>query len=339
MLSLGLGLTMTGSGGAGEPAPSDDVPDAFTFTDITGATVSTQYTSNQIAVAGINTASAISITGGTYSVNGGSYTASSGTVSNGDTVTVRVTSSGSNSTAVNVVLTIGGVSDTYTVTTAAGAIGTPYSLGVISAASGSTVHQMTVANNAAEGDFVIITALTSTIGGLAGGTPVADSKGNTWTQSPSSAARWYTRIASGKALVSGVDTITLTYGSTGGNKTGAAWGVSGISASDPFSGTQASSTTSLASTSINKQAPTDRDQNATIVYMVLNVDAYDNATDTITPDATYSNVATTFTTPGPSGLYVRVDYKVLSSTASETYTASINNARDLYLAYLCLNAA
>ena len=131
MLSLGLGLTMTGSGGAGEPAPSDDVPDAFTFTDITGATVSTQYTSNQIAVAGINTASAISITGGTYSVNGGSYTASSGTVSNGDTVTVRVTSSGSNSTAVNVVLTIGGVSDTYTVTTAAGAIGTPYSLGVI----------------------------------------------------------------------------------------------------------------------------------------------------------------------------------------------------------------
>jgi hypothetical protein len=111
-------LVYTPSGGG------DTTPDSFTFTDVTNAALSTQYTSNTITVSGIDTAAAISISGGsgTYSINGGSYTASGGTVNNGDTVSVRVTSSGSNSTAVNATLTIGGVSDTYSVTTlAAGA--------------------------------------------------------------------------------------------------------------------------------------------------------------------------------------------------------------------------
>jgi hypothetical protein len=57
--------------------------------------------------------------GGTYKKNAGSYVSTPGTVVNGDTITVRVTSSASASTAVSAVLTIGGVSDTYTVTTAA----------------------------------------------------------------------------------------------------------------------------------------------------------------------------------------------------------------------------
>jgi hypothetical protein len=98
---------------------ADTTPDAFTFTDVTGATLSTIYTSNSITVSGINSNAAISITGGTYSINGGGYTSSPGTVANTDTVTVRATSSGSFSTTVNAVLTIGGVSDTYSVTTAA----------------------------------------------------------------------------------------------------------------------------------------------------------------------------------------------------------------------------
>jgi hypothetical protein len=98
---------------------ADTTPNSFTFTDVTNASLSTEYTSNSITVAGLNTSSAISVTGGTYSKNAGGYTASAGTVVNGDTVTVRVNSSGSYSTAVNCALTIGGVSDTYTVTTGA----------------------------------------------------------------------------------------------------------------------------------------------------------------------------------------------------------------------------
>lgn len=99
--------------------PSDTTPDAFTFTDVTNASTSTDYESNTITVTGIDASTPISITGGQYSKNGGAYTAASGTVLVNDTVKVKATSSGSASTAVNVVLTIGGVSDTYTVTTAA----------------------------------------------------------------------------------------------------------------------------------------------------------------------------------------------------------------------------
>lgn len=97
----------------------DTTPDAFSFTPVTGATVSTVYTSNTITVAGINTATPISITGGTYSINGAAYASASGTVTNGQTVSVRLTSSGSFSTAASAILTIGGVSGTYTVTTEA----------------------------------------------------------------------------------------------------------------------------------------------------------------------------------------------------------------------------
>jgi len=76
-------------------------------------------TSNTITVSGINAAAPISIAGGTYSVNGGAYTSAAGTVTNGATVSVRATSSSSNSTTVNATLTIGGVSDTFSVTTLA----------------------------------------------------------------------------------------------------------------------------------------------------------------------------------------------------------------------------
>jgi M6 family metalloprotease-like protein len=96
---------------------TDTTPDAFTFTDQTNVALNTTVTSNTITVSGICAPAFISITGGTYSINGGVYTSTTGTVSNGDTVTVRQTSSGSYSTTTNATLTIGGVSDTFSVTT------------------------------------------------------------------------------------------------------------------------------------------------------------------------------------------------------------------------------
>lgn len=97
----------------------DTTPTAFSFTDVTDADLSTVYVAGPITVAGINDAAAISITGGEYRVNGGSWTSSPGTVDVDDEVEVRGTSSASYETAVNVALTIGGVSDTFTITTAA----------------------------------------------------------------------------------------------------------------------------------------------------------------------------------------------------------------------------
>lgn len=98
----------------------DTTPDAFSFTDQSGVALSSAITSAPITVAGIDAAAAITVTGGTYDINGsGIFVSTEGTVSNGDTVRARGTSSGSYSTAVNVAVTIGGVSDTFTITTQA----------------------------------------------------------------------------------------------------------------------------------------------------------------------------------------------------------------------------
>jgi hypothetical protein len=102
-----------------EYGPIDTTPDQFTFTDQTGVAMNTVVTSNTITVSGINAAAPISVSGGTYAINGGSYTSASGTVNNGDTVTVQLTSSGNNATTTNATLTIGGVSGTFSVTTQA----------------------------------------------------------------------------------------------------------------------------------------------------------------------------------------------------------------------------
>ena len=99
--------------------PVDTTPDPFTFTDRTDVALSTEYKSNAITVSGINTASPISVTGGTYSINGGTYTSASGSASLGNTVKVRKVSAATYSTTKSATLTIGGVSDTFSVTTMA----------------------------------------------------------------------------------------------------------------------------------------------------------------------------------------------------------------------------
>ena len=76
-------------------------------------------TSNEITVSGINAPTAISVTGGKYSLNGGAYVTTAGTVKTGDKVKVQHTSSANYAAKVDTVLTIGGVSDTFSSTTAA----------------------------------------------------------------------------------------------------------------------------------------------------------------------------------------------------------------------------
>ncbi len=95
----------------------DTTPDAFLFTDQVDVALSTLITSDTITVSGITTGVAISVTGGEYSINGGTYTAVAGTVNAGDTVTVRHTSAAGYDSLTDTVLTIGGVSDTFSTTT------------------------------------------------------------------------------------------------------------------------------------------------------------------------------------------------------------------------------
>jgi len=96
---------------------ADNVPDPFSFAPQSGVGLSSQVTSNPITVTGTNTGAAISVTGGQYSINGGAYTATSGSVAPGSTVRVQLTSAPTSATSRQAVLTIGGVSATFRVTT------------------------------------------------------------------------------------------------------------------------------------------------------------------------------------------------------------------------------
>lgn len=99
--------------------PSDTTPTQFTFTDQADVSLSTVIVSNSITILAIDTAAAISVANGEYSKNGAAFTAAAGTVVVNDQVRVRHTSSAANSTAVNTVLTVDVISDTFTSTTLA----------------------------------------------------------------------------------------------------------------------------------------------------------------------------------------------------------------------------
>jgi lysophospholipase L1-like esterase len=97
---------------------SDTTPDAFAFTATNSATASTAYTSNAVTLTGFTSSVPFTVTGGTLVVNG-TDAGASGTVAPYDIVSAKGTASATASAAVNVAVTIGGVSSTYTITTAA----------------------------------------------------------------------------------------------------------------------------------------------------------------------------------------------------------------------------
>ena len=153
-------LTIGGISDTFSVATIDVIPDQFTFTDQTDAVLSTVITSNTITVTGITSTSPISITGGTYSINGGPYTSASGTVSNSDTVTVQLTSSGNYSSTTNATLTISGISDTFSVTTQ-------------SAPPDMTPDQFTFTDQTGAALSTVITSNTITVSGITSTTPIS----------------------------------------------------------------------------------------------------------------------------------------------------------------------
>jgi hypothetical protein len=111
-----------------EAAP-DNTPDAFSFTDQTDVSVSTQIQSNIVQITGISNGTNISIAGdgspqyricadGTCST-APAYTGSAGTIDAGEYVQLRLTSSASNAATLSATLTIGTGSDQWDVTTEA----------------------------------------------------------------------------------------------------------------------------------------------------------------------------------------------------------------------------
>jgi hypothetical protein len=96
----------------------DTCPNNFNFGEVTGATLSTSYTSNVVNIFGINISVPITITGGQYRINSGAFTSSAGVVVNNDIVEVRQTSSATPSTLTVATLTVGCRVVPFNVTTA-----------------------------------------------------------------------------------------------------------------------------------------------------------------------------------------------------------------------------
>jgi hypothetical protein len=168
------------AGSAGVCIPPDTTPDQFTFTDQTNVSLNTVVESDIITVTGINVSATISITGGEYSINGGEYTSTSGTVQYGQDVRVRQTSSSSFSTTTNATLTIGGVSDIFSVTT----IAPPeYTISFSSTGNGTIVCTPTTVSMGNNSVCTITAQLGHMFTGLTdNGTDVMDHvSGNTYT--------------------------------------------------------------------------------------------------------------------------------------------------------------
>ncbi|MEO7762015.1 MAG: hypothetical protein ABIS68_08915 [Casimicrobiaceae bacterium] len=145
--------------------PPDTTPDAFSFVTQTGVAVNAQVTSNAITISGINAAAPISVTGGSYSVNGAAYVATAGTVNQGDSVSVRLTSSASSSTQTCAALVIGGVSASFCAITGSAQVNPVVTLAVGGHGSGNITSDVggincgaTCSGSVAQGTTVTLTA-------------------------------------------------------------------------------------------------------------------------------------------------------------------------------------
>ncbi|MGQ0623030.1 MAG: choice-of-anchor Q domain-containing protein [Panacagrimonas sp.] len=101
--------------GAYELVAMDTTPNAFVFMDQTNVPRNSVRTSNAVTITGIDTAAPISVLGGGYSIGcTGTFTTAPGTITSGQTVCVRHTSAPTFNAGRNTILTVGGVSDTFT---------------------------------------------------------------------------------------------------------------------------------------------------------------------------------------------------------------------------------
>lgn len=96
----------------------DSDPDAIAFNSVENAELSTSYTSNTVAISGLETSVTASATNGAEtSKNGGSFSTSNKTISNGDTLQLRMTSSGNYITKKTTSVSVGSASATWSITT------------------------------------------------------------------------------------------------------------------------------------------------------------------------------------------------------------------------------
>jgi hypothetical protein len=115
---------------------NDAVPGAFNFVDIPNVAPGTALSTETLTLTGFDSPAALTATGCTASVNNGTNYVSQGTVNPGDPLVLRIVASGSSGTATTCTVSVGGVSDTVTVTTSGTAPNPPSGGGSSSSGGG-----------------------------------------------------------------------------------------------------------------------------------------------------------------------------------------------------------
>src|SRR5690554_6292237 len=122
---IGMVAILAACGGGGSSgssnsssAPSIDTkPEAFSFAPIDNQLPGEEVTSNSVTITGINSATTIAITNGQYAIGDAAFTEAAGTITNGQSVKVKLTASENTFTETTATLTVGGVSANFTVKT------------------------------------------------------------------------------------------------------------------------------------------------------------------------------------------------------------------------------
>ena len=222
---------------------TDTTPNAFSFTDVSNAARNTYFYA-YVQITGINAAATASgsssstygfaVSNSTSQPAGSSFTTANKTITNGQYLHVRVLSSSSFSTAVGATVTVGGVSDTFTVTTEADT--TPsYSLtaptSINEGSSGTcTVSTTNVANGTTlywsvspTGDFST-TVGTVSISGGSGSFSVSPTADSTTEGAETASVILWSNSARTVQVASDTFTINDTSTASGGGSTGSGTG-------------------------------------------------------------------------------------------------------------------
>ena len=156
------------------------VPDEMLFAAQSGVPPNSLVISSPVTITGITSAAAVSITGGEYSINGGAFTNIAGSVTNGQTVRVRLTSSALPATSTSATLTVGGVTGIFAVTSGNGS---PTAPTAVSASAGYAAISVKFGLPTNTGGAVM-TGYSATCTSSNGGVTASNTKGATATFVP-----------------------------------------------------------------------------------------------------------------------------------------------------------
>jgi hypothetical protein len=98
----------------------DTVPNTFTIIPVVDATPGATVVSTPVTITGLGGPATVLISNGEYSIAGGAFTSNSGTISNGQTLEVRLAASSNYGSTRSALVSVGGIQAAFIVTTKSG---------------------------------------------------------------------------------------------------------------------------------------------------------------------------------------------------------------------------